>query len=87
VLRLAPAAYDWIMRRRIFRGYRELKLIEHNLDRAASHDDIAAVALQLDRLEDRINRVWVPTAFANMHYTLIVHVGLVRSRLERLQPR
>jgi TRAP-type uncharacterized transport system substrate-binding protein len=87
MLRLAPAAYDWLMRQRIFRGYRELKLIEHNLDRAVSRDDIAALALQLDRLEDRINHVWVPTAFANMHYTLILHIGLVRGRLAKLQPR
>jgi len=87
MLRLAPAAYDWVMRRRVFRGYRDLKVIEHELDRAVSRDDIAALALKLDRLEDRINHVWVPTAFANMHYTLILHIGLVRGRLAKLQPR
>jgi TRAP-type uncharacterized transport system substrate-binding protein len=86
MLRLAPAAYDWVMRQRIFRGYRELKLIEHELGRVVSSDDIAALALKLDRLEDRVNRVWVPTAFANMHYTLVLHIGLVRGRLAKRQP-
>jgi len=85
MLRLAPAAYDWLMRRRIFRQYGELKFIESQLDHRASPDDVAALALRLDRLEDRVNHAWVPEAFAHMLYTLRLHIGLVRARFEKVR--
>jgi TRAP-type uncharacterized transport system substrate-binding protein len=83
VLRLGPAAYDWAMRRRIFRQYTELKLIESQLDQAVAPDDVAALELRLNRLEDRVNHAWVPAGFAHMLYTLRVHIGLVRARFEK----
>ena len=86
VLRLGPAAYDWFMRRRVFRQYTELKFIDSQLDHAVAPDDVTALKLRLDRLEDRVNQAWVPAAFAHMLYTLRVHIGLVRARVEKLHP-
>jgi hypothetical protein len=83
LLRFGPAAYAWLMQRRIYREYVELKAIESRLE--ASQGDVAALALRLGRLEERANRAWVPAAYAHMLYTLRIHIGLVKARFESVQ--
>jgi TRAP-type uncharacterized transport system substrate-binding protein len=85
MMRLAPNVYAFLMRRRIFRLYTELKHFEVDLDRRGTQGGVADLAERLDQLEDRANRVRMPAAYANMLYTLRLHIGLVRSRFEKLR--
>ncbi len=84
MLRFVPAAYGWAMRRRVFRLYRELKLIE---DQTASIDSqaqpVGDLLARLDRLDDRTSHFRVPVAFRPLLYALRLHIALVRQRLER----
>jgi TRAP-type uncharacterized transport system substrate-binding protein len=82
LLRSAPALYAWQMRRRIFRLYGELKLIEieHEARGGETDDELRA---RLQRLEDRANHLFVPFAFAPLLYQLRYHIGLVRERLQQ----
>jgi TRAP transporter TAXI family solute receptor len=82
LLRFAPALYGWSMRRRVFRLYGELKLIEADLD--AHTTDSASLLRRLDRLEERADHLQVPLAFAQTLYHMRSHIGLARARL---QPR
>jgi hypothetical protein len=82
LLRVAPAAYAWAMRRRIFRLYRELKLLEARLIRRGPNTDIKDLAQRLDRLEEHAHNFRVPASFASMLYTLRDHIGMVRARFE-----
>lgn len=80
LLRIVPAIYGWGMRRRIFRLYGELKIIElesQSRGRSATEDMLA----RLERLEERADHLRVPRSFAAVLYTLRVHIGLVRARL------
>lgn len=82
LLRLVPAVYAWGMRRRIFRLYGELRFIEADLrarGQGASVDDLVA---RLDRFEQRVHRMRIPTAFSQMLYLLKEHIGMVRRLLE-----
>ncbi len=85
LLRLVPAVYGWGMRRRIFRLYGELKLIELESEtrgRSGTEDMLA----RLGRLEQRADHLRVPRTFATVLYTLRTHIGLVRARLmERIR--
>jgi TRAP-type uncharacterized transport system substrate-binding protein len=84
MLRLAPAAYGWGMRRRIYRLYGQLKFLEAELElRDAQQGDVKDLVAKLDRLEERANHFRVPTAFAHMLYTLRDHISLVRARIEK----
>jgi len=83
MLRLAPAAYGWSMRRRIFRLYGQLKFLELELEHRRPEQDVADLAGKLDRLEARANHLRVPAAFAHMLYTLRMHISLVRARIEK----
>lgn len=80
LLRFAPALYGWSMRRRVFRLYGELKLIEAELDAHAT--DAATLLRKLDHLEERADHLQVPLAFAQTLYHMRSHIGLARARLQ-----
>jgi hypothetical protein len=82
LLRTAPALYAWNMRRRIFRLYGELKLIEieHEAHGGQASDELRS---RLQRLEDRADHLYVPFAFASFLYQLRYHIGLVRARFDQ----
>jgi hypothetical protein len=81
LFRVLPGLYGWGMRRRIYRLYGELKFLEAELASGATGGSASALAERLDRLEQRADRLHVPVAFADMLYTLKVHIGLVRQRV------
>jgi TRAP-type uncharacterized transport system substrate-binding protein len=83
LLRFAPAAYGWAMRRRVFRLYGELKVLEDELVSRGAQEDVADLVAQLDRLEDRTSRFRLPVSFRPLLYALRLHMNLVRQRLQR----
>ncbi|HUL81598.1 MAG TPA: TAXI family TRAP transporter solute-binding subunit [Gammaproteobacteria bacterium] len=80
LIRFAPALYGWSMRRRVFRLYGDLKLIEADLDAHAT--DAATLLRRLDHLEERADHLQVPLAFAQTLYHMRSHIGLARARLQ-----
>jgi TRAP transporter TAXI family solute receptor len=82
LLRSAPTLYGWNMRRRIFRLYGALKLIEVELD-ARGGEASDELRSRLQQLEERANRLFVPAAFAPFLYQLRYHIGLVRARFDQ----
>jgi hypothetical protein len=80
LLRFAPALYGWSMRRRIFRLYGELKLIEVDLE--MHRGDASELLRRLDHLEARADHMRIPLAFAQILYHLRSHIALARERLK-----
>jgi TRAP-type uncharacterized transport system substrate-binding protein len=80
ILRLTPSAFGWLMRRRIFALYGQLRAIEADLQRAST--PVPELIARLDRLEQHVNRFRAPAAFASMVYTLRSHLDLVRHDLQ-----
>ena len=79
--RLLPPLYEFRVRSRIFRWYRNLRQIEADLqERDASREDLLAA---LDKLERRAFAVTVPLSYADELYALRQHIDLVRARLQR----
>jgi TRAP transporter TAXI family solute receptor len=79
ISRMVPPLYRFRVRSRIFRWYRNLRLIEHELeDRERTRDELLA---SLDKLEARVASITVPLAYAEELYALRQHIDLVRARL------
>jgi len=81
LLRFAPEGFAWAMRRKILKLYVELKLLEDDV--AKNHppgDDLQA---RLQRLEEHVDRTWLPTSFRPLLYQLRMHMSLVRERMKR----
>lgn len=81
--RILPPLYQFRIRRRIFRWYRNLRRIEDDLAReAAPRRELLA---ELDKLDAKAEHVVVPLAYTDQLYTLRIHIALVRERLRALK--
>ena len=79
--KLLPRTYDWIMRSKIMPLYDELRSIEREMDAQGSGHAADAIVARLDQLDQRANRLRLPTAYASAVYTLRSYIDLVRERL------
>jgi TRAP-type uncharacterized transport system substrate-binding protein len=79
VSRLVPPLYRFRVRSRIFRWYRNLRLIEGELEE--NERPRAELLASLDKLEQRVSSVRVPLAYADELYSVRQHIDLVRARL------
>jgi len=79
--RLLPPLYEFRIRSRIFRWYRNLRQIEtdHELGDKTSPELLGA----LDKLEARVAAIAVPLAYTDEVYTLRTHIDLVRERVAK----
>jgi len=85
LLRFAPALYEWKMRQRLLRFYKDLRAVELALASTPVGSDPSGLVAQLDQLESRIDRLWLPTSVMGHLYTFKEHIKLVRERLAGTQ--
>lgn len=81
--RVVPPLYQFRIRSRIFRWYRDLRQIEDALGRKDA--DPARLLEELAKLDLKAERIMVPLAYTDELYALRSHIALVRERLR--QPR
>ena len=85
VSRLVPPLYRFRVRSRIFRWYRNLRLIEAELEEGERPRD--ELVSSLHKLEARVSSIRVPLAYADELYSLRQHIDLVRQRLNHAAAR
>ncbi|MBV8031356.1 MAG: ABC transporter substrate-binding protein [Betaproteobacteria bacterium] len=79
--RIIPAIYSWRVRARVYRWYGELSFLEAEVRKNTTPKDRAAQLRKLDEIEERVNRIRLPLAFAHHLYVLREHIDLVRRRM------
>lgn len=82
--RIVPPLYQFRIRRRIFRWYRQLRDIEEQLAVGAAPAD--KLLEELDKLDDKIAHIAVPLSYNEELYNMRAHIALVRRRLRRAIP-
>jgi len=80
--RLAPAIYRWRVRSRIYRWYGALMAIEGGINGNPSPEQREELHRQLDEIQQAVNQIRTPLAFADQLYLLRSHVAMVRGRLD-----
>lgn len=86
--KVVPPLYVWRIRSRVFRWYGQLRAVEQALAAAPPDRRDAVHAEQLAHLndiEDKVNQVSIPLAFADELYGLRSHINLVRQRMPNNQ--
>ncbi len=84
-LRSIPKAYQLQIRIGIYRWYRALLVLEHDMAGQFPQGKREEYLERLDQIERAINRMKVPASFADRYYDLRGHIALVRSRLLDVQ--
>ncbi len=83
LMRLAPIAYNWTIRRRLLFWYRRLKTVEHAIRVAGDAGQLAEAGNALEAVEHGVTEIRVPLAFSSQLYDLRLHINLVRQQLTR----
>lgn len=81
VMRIMPALYDWRVKRKVFRWYRELKIVEVQARQKLDTADTDLLLKRLDEIEDGVDSTRVPLTYWDYVYTLRSHIDMVRMRL------
>jgi TRAP transporter TAXI family solute receptor len=85
--KIVPPLYVWRVRSRIYRWYGELRAVEQAWEGVAEdqreivrHD----LLRRLDEIEEQVNHISIPLAYADGLYGLRGHINIVRQRLKTL---
>ena len=82
--KIVPPIYVWRVRSRVYRWYGELRAIEQSLEESGADAGESVrqdLLRRLNGLEDRVNHISVPLAYADELYRLRSHIHLVRERV------
>ena len=81
-IKLAPSIYRWKIQLSIYPFYRALLELEHDaFGSTVNEARRQQIMLNLDELEEKLTKIKVPAAFADMFYGLRGHINFVRTRL------
>ncbi|MCZ6608859.1 MAG: TAXI family TRAP transporter solute-binding subunit [Alphaproteobacteria bacterium] len=78
LFRIAPPAYRWGIRRKVYRWYKELKRIEQDWQAKGAGSETATIVARLDTIQDQVGHVRIPLSYAEHLYHLRLHIGFVR---------
>jgi TRAP transporter TAXI family solute receptor len=85
LMRIAPPAYRWQVKRKIYRWYKHLRRLEDELWSAKDAKAKAGLLERIDRMQREVGRVGVPLSYADQLYHLRLHIDFLRQRVEALQ--
>nr|WP_134045577.1 TAXI family TRAP transporter solute-binding subunit [Paraburkholderia caballeronis] len=85
-LRMIPSLYRWRVRSRIYRYYGSLIAIERDALKHKSEEERRALLAELDEIEQSLNTLRMPLAYADAFYVLREHIGFVRRHLQTHEP-
>jgi len=77
--RVVPPLYEFRIRSRVFRWYRDLRQIERDL--VKGRVPRAELVEKLNALDNKVESIAVPLSYADELYSLRSHIALVRERL------
>ena len=81
LFKIMPPIYQWRMRARIYRWYRQLEAVDDAFDAGMESGAREELAARLDRLDRDVRAVEVPLSFAGQLYDLRQHIELMRQKL------
>jgi hypothetical protein len=81
LFKIAPPAYRWGVRRKIYRWYKELRDLESRVATAPDEAEPAQIAAELERIQAQVGRLKMPLSYAEQLYDLRLHIGYVKNLL------
>ncbi len=85
LLRLLPVGYAFLMRRRVWQHYPEIRQIEQELGDEPDTDELLEMQAHLAELDDRLAKLRLPAAYRQGLYDARLHLELVQKRIVEMQ--
>ena len=82
--RMVAPLYQWRMRSRIYRWYGALMTLERAMLANPDQNEREELFKQLEAIENSVNSLILPLAFADQQYVLREHIAMVRARMNAL---
>jgi TRAP-type uncharacterized transport system substrate-binding protein len=79
--KIMPPTYRWRVRKKIYRWYRELQVLDIDHPEQESDEKLRGLRARLEAIEEEVRKVRVPLSYVDELYDLRLHIGLVRSKL------
>jgi TRAP transporter TAXI family solute receptor len=84
--KIMPPLYRWRIRSKIYRWYKELQEVDNeNYEKPISVQQLEKLNLELTKIETEVNKVKTPLSYADQVYNLLLHIDLVRKKLNDRQ--
>ncbi len=80
-MRIVPPLYRWRVRSRIYRWYGALMALERDMLANPTPERAQEILKRLDDIQEAVNNLRTPLAFADQLYVLREHISGVRNRL------
>ena len=80
LFKLAPPAYRWRIRSKIYRWYKSLKKMETGAYK--DEKDLNELLKMLDEIDEEAKKTPVPLSYTEELYNLRMHIRLVRERIK-----
>lgn len=81
--KIIPTVYIWLVKRKLFRYYGELRYIDAQLREKSLLENRAQYLDKLNEIEDKVSDLKLPVTFSQYAYELRAHIELVRSKLQK----
>ena len=83
LFKLTPPIYRWRIRSKIYRWYRQIRDVDHQITMAPPGADLSPLVAELEAVQRDIAAVRVPTSYMGEYYTLLAHLDWVLQRARR----
>lgn len=81
MLKIGPAIYKWRIRRRLFYWYGRLKALEASVTADRTNENLDVYLGEVNRINEAVETIPVPAAYADQYYTLRAAIELVQQKL------
>jgi hypothetical protein len=85
LFKVVPAAYQWRVRSKVYRYYRELVALEAKVRSDPEPDTIRRERERLAAIDREVSDLSVPASYSDHVYDLRLHLGLVRERIAEIE--
>lgn len=85
LFKIVPAAYQWRVRSKVYRYYRELVALEAQIRSNPDSDTIKRGRERLAAIDREVSDLSVPASYSDHVYDLRLHLGLVRERIAEIE--
>ncbi len=84
--KIMPPLYRWRIRSKIYRWYKELQKVDDKAHgKQNSTTQLDELNQELTEIENEVNKVKTPLSYADQVYNLLLHIDLVRKKLNARQ--